>query len=153
MTLRHNIGFGSINEINDDKKIHHVIDKIQLKDKFSNYANSIDEQMGKWFGGEELSKGQWQRVAIGRTLFRNSEIYILDEPTASLDPQYEREIFRIIFDETNEKICIFITHRLESIKKYNPRILLFSEGTLIGDNFHEVLSCENTLYQRLTQIS
>lgn len=152
MTLRENIGFGNIEEIDNDKKIIKSLEEINLKDKTDKFKEGIDTQMGKWFAGEELSKGQWQRIALGRAFMRDADVLVLDEPTSSLDPISEREIFLLMEEKSKEKIGIFITHRVENIKELNPRIIVFSDGEIVGDGNHleTVESCRE--YIRLLNI-
>ncbi len=152
MTLRENIGFGNIEEIDNDKKIIKSLEEINLKDKTDKFKEGIDTQMGKWFAGEELSKGQWQRIALGRAFMRDADVLVLDEPTSSLDPISEREIFLLMEEKSKEKIGIFITHRVENIKELNPRIIVFSDGEIVGDGNHleMVESCRE--YIRLLNI-
>lgn len=144
MTLRENIGFGNLNEIYNDKKIEKILKEINLKNKIDKFSDKIDTQMGNWFAGEELSKGQWQRIALGRAFIREADLYILDEPTSSLDPISEKEIFTLVVEKSRDKIGIFITHRLENIVELNLRVIMFSEGQIIGDGSSEQLmgSCE-----------
>lgn len=138
-TLRENIGFGDIGEMNNDVRIIKVLNEINLKEKIDKFENSIDTQMGNWFQGEELSKGQWQRIALGRTFIRDADIYILDEPTSSLDPISEQCIFSLVRKKGYEKTAIIITHRIENIIELNPRVIVFSEGKIVGDGCNEVL--------------
>ena len=144
MTLRENIGFGNIGEIDNDRKIEKALEEVNLREKVDNFPEKIDTQMGKWFAGEELSKGQWQRIALGRAFIREANLYILDEPTSSLDPIAEKEIFALVVEKSKDKIGIFITHRLENIAELNPRVIMFSEGQIIGDGSSEQLkdNCE-----------
>lgn len=135
-TLRENIGFGDIGEMNNDAKIMKVLNEINLKDKIDKFENSIDTQMGNWFQGEELSKGQWQRLALGRAFIRDADIYILDEPTSSLDPISEKSIFSLVRKKGKEKMAIFITHRIETIPELNPRVVVFSKGSIVGDGYN-----------------
>ncbi|WP_353093585.1 ABC transporter ATP-binding protein [Tissierella praeacuta] len=149
MTLRENIGFGDINEINNDEKILRALEEVNLKDKINRFAEKIDTQMGKWFGGEELSKGQWQRIALGRAFIRDADVYILDEPTSSLDPISEKEIFNLMIDKSKEKTSFFITHRLENIIEIDPRIIVFSDGEIVGDGKHKTLKDNCASYEKL----
>jgi len=144
MTLRENIGFGNIGEMNSDEKIMKALREINLSEKIDKFPDRIDTQMGKWFAGEELSKGQWQRIALGRAFMRDADVYILDEPTSSLDPISEKEIFSLVTEKSRKKIGVFITHRVENIVELNPRVIVFSDGRIIGDGSHEKLvsNCE-----------
>lgn len=149
MTLRENIGFGDINEINNDEKILRSLEEVNIRGKVDRFPEKIDTQMGKWFGGEELSKGQWQRIALGRAFIRDADMYILDEPTSSLDPITEKEIFDLMLDKSKDKICIFITHRLENIIEINPRIVVISAGEVVGDGKHRKLQTSCETYENL----
>lgn len=110
---------------------------LNLVEKIDKFKEGIDTQMGKWFAGEELSKGQWQRVALGRAFMRDADVYILDEPTSSLDPISEKEIFLLMKEKSKEKIGIFITHRVENLRELNPRVIVFSNGKIVGDGSHQ----------------
>lgn len=139
MTLRENIGFGNIKEMYNDKNIIKTLEEVDLLNKIYKFPKNIDTQMGKWFAGEELSKGQWQRIALGRAFIRDADLYILDEPTSSLDPISEKEIFSLMVEKSREKIGVFITHRVENIAELNPRVIVISHGEIIGDGSHEEL--------------
>lgn len=137
LTLRENIGFGNVDEMNNDIKISKSLEEVNLVEKIDKFKEGIDTQMGKWFAGEELSKGQWQRVALGRAFMRDADVYILDEPTSSLDPISEKEIFLLMKEKSKEKIGIFITHRVENLRELNPRVIVFSNGKIVGDGSHQ----------------
>lgn len=148
-TLRENIAFGEIKSLDNDNKINSILEKINLKDKTSRYSKGLDTQMGLWFGGENLSKGQWQRIALGRAFIRDANMYILDEPTASLDPISEKEIFKLMLEQSNNKICLFITHRIENIESINPRVIVFSNGEIVEDSNHHDLKKFSFIYSKL----
>lgn len=95
-------------------------------------------KFGKIFGGNELSGGQWQKLAIARALYKDAEIYILDESTASLDPLAEYDIYKQFENICAHKTVLFITHRLSSIIMAD-RVLLSDQGQLIAEGFHEAL--------------
>jgi ABC-type multidrug transport system fused ATPase/permease subunit len=152
MTLRENIGFGDIEEMDNDKKIIKSLEEINLINKIDKFKEGIDTQMGKWFAGEELSKGQWQRIALGRAFMRDADVYILDESTSSLDPISEKEIFLLMKEKSKGKMGIFITHRIENIKELNPRIIVFSNGKIVGDGSHQEMVENCGEYIRLLNI-
>lgn len=103
--------------------------------------------VGAYFGGTEISGGQWQRLAIARGLNKEHSLLLVDEPTASIDPIQEREIYESIL--TKKETTLLVTHRLGSIRRAG-RILVLREGELIAEGSHEKLmnSCEyyNKLY-------
>ncbi|MTI49025.1 ABC transporter ATP-binding protein [Sporosalibacterium faouarense] len=144
LTLRENIGFGNLDEIYNDNKILMSLEEVALKEKIGKFPNHLETQMGKWFDGEELSRGQWQRIALSRTFMRDADVYVLDEPTSSLDPISEKQIFSLAREKSKDKIGIFITHRVENIAEMNPKVIVFSEGRIIasGSNNELIENCE-----------
>jgi len=139
LTLRENIGFGSVDQINEDDLIWGTLKKVELDQKVLKFGSGLDAQMGHWFNGEQLSKGQWQRIALARAFIQNRSAYIFDEPTSSLDPNIEREIYKLMKSHGEGKICIFVTHRFVNIDEFNPRVMLISNGIVENDARHSDL--------------
>ena len=99
--------------------------------------------------GKNLSGGQWQKVAITRALFRkNARVYILDEPTASLDPMAEANIYRNFASLTGDRTTILISHRL-GITSIVDRILVFDKGRIVEDGNHNELIAKNGVYAKM----
>lgn len=140
LSCRENIGFGNIDLINDDAKLHNAIDMAYADTMITNMPRGIDTQLGVWFSdGVQLSGGQWQRIALSRAFLRDADCYILDEPSASLDPVSEDEVFRRTSELTKDKISIFISHRLYNLRKISSKVLVLKEGQLIEQGTHEEL--------------
>ena len=74
--------------------------------------------------GLELSIGQWQKLSIARAFYKDSDILILDEPTASLDPLAEQEVFNQFADLGENKISVFVSHRLSSATRADKIVVL-----------------------------
>lgn len=85
-------------------------------------------RLGKQFGGDELSIGQWQRLAIARALYRKANLFIFDEFSSSLDPETEHRLFNDILALNTTVIAV--THRLGNIKEFD-RIIVMSAGEVI----------------------
>ena len=111
-TVKENIGFGNINKINSNESIYEAA-QMANADKFINkLKNKYNQQLGTWFKeGIQLSGGQWQKIAIARLYMNGGDVYVLDEPTASLDPKSEYEFFSQLKKNKNDKVSLFITHR------------------------------------------
>lgn len=135
LTIRENIGLAEVKKINFDDEIYQVLKTVEMDKEI---GDDLDIQMGNWFGGKELSKGQWQRIAIARAIIRDSDVLVLDEPTAALDPVMEREIFRLIKKISKQKILIFITHRVTNLLEFDPYIIIMENGEVVscGDQDH-----------------
>lgn len=149
LSLRENVALGQIDSFNDDVSIWKAIESVGLLNKLRKYPNGLETQMGHWFNGEQLSKGQWQRIAIARAFFNKSSTYIFDEPTASLDPKIECEIYNFIKNHATNQICIFVTHRFENIEELNPRVIYLNEGQIQYDKKHLDLIDLSTEYREL----
>jgi ATP-binding cassette subfamily B protein len=99
-----------------------------------------------------LSGGQKQRISIARALYKNSDIFLLDEPTSSLDEITEDIIINSIRKITEDKTLIIITHKLNIVKTI-PRILVFDKGKVIEEGSHESLINQDGLYKKLCDLS
>ena len=100
------------------------------------FPYSQDTRLGKQFGGDELSIGQWQRLAIARALYRKANLFIFDEFSSSLDPETEHRLFNEILSLSTTVIAV--THRLGNIKEFD-RIVVMAGGKVIEDGTFESL--------------
>ena len=99
----------------------------------------INTKLGKIFNqGVELSQGQWQRIAIARALYKNSDIIILDEPSSAIDPLSEAKIFENLKNIAQNKILILVTHRIYNLTMAD-KILVFYQGQLLEVGSHKEL--------------
>ena len=147
LTVRENVGFGNIDNISDDEGMRAALDKASAK-----FISNMDEQLGLWFqNGVQLSGGQWQKIAIARTFFRNASLYILDEPSSALDPIAEKEVIDMFMKMTKDKIGIFISHRL-STAMLADKIVVMNAGEIIGIGTHKELLLNNEVYRRMYEM-
>ncbi len=144
LTLKENIYFGQIKKI-DDHKVIDVLKKAQGKDLLKS-KKALNQILGRWFEeGEEISVGQWQKVAIARALYRDAPLLILDEPTSNIDPESEEKIFENLVDLYREKTLVFISHRFSTVRKAD-KIFVIDQGEIIEQGSHEQLLKLNGLY-------
>lgn len=151
-SIKDNIGFGNLDELNNLKKIKECA-SISGADKFiEKMENGYNQQVGAWFnGGIQLSGGEWQKLGISRLFMKNGDCYILDEPTATLDPISEYEFFLNIKSELKEKIGIFVTHRFINAK-FTNKIIVLDNGEIIESGTHAQLLRNNGLYAKMFKI-
>lgn len=149
LPVRENIGFGNLNLIHDDERLYDSARYADIDDVIRKLPKGLDNQLGVWFAeGTQLSGGQWQKIALSRSFIKNSDVYVLDEPSAALDPLSEREVFNKFYELTDNKIGIFISHRFSTVKKAN-KILVFHKGKLIEQGSHDELIEINGHYAEL----
>lgn len=149
MSIKENISCGDPTRTFTDEQIWHLLDLVGLKQEILNLPDGLDTQLGQLEEGIELSKGQWQRVAIARLLAKErAEIWVLDEPTAYLDPISEIEIYNLIYILSENKTVLFISHRLGFAKRAD-RILVFENGSIRESGTHQELISQEGVYFEL----
>lgn len=149
MTVKENIEIGCGGKELTDEKVIEILKKVELYDFISSKPDGIYTKLGQLEEGVELSKGQWQRIAIGRLLANeNALIWILDEPTAYLDPIAEIDVYKFIFNIAKERLVFFISHRL-GFAKNADRIILIDEGIIKEEGVHDEMMAKNGLYAEM----
>jgi ATP-binding cassette subfamily B protein len=119
-----------------------------------NFVESLPQQwktpMGRTRdGGMDLSGGQWQRLALARAFAReNAVLWILDEPTAALDPNMESEFYRHFTESLRGQTVVMVTHRLGAARMAD-RIVVLDHGRIVEDGSHDVLVTQRGHYARL----
>ncbi|MEU0222532.1 ABC transporter ATP-binding protein, partial [Streptomyces sp. NPDC006265] len=103
----------------------------------------------EWLNGEELSGGQWQRIALARAFFREAGLLVLDEPTANLDPRAEYRIFQRLRDLAQDRVVLLVTHRITNVAVAD-RIVVLDEGRVVQEGTYKDLAAqEGGLFQQL----
>ena len=152
LTARENIAAGEIGSLGNDEKLWDACRRSNAAEFVETFPGKLDQMLGRRFdGGVDLSGGQWQRIALARAFLRDGQILILDEPTASLDPLAEAEVFEKFAELTKDRTAIFITHRLSTVRMAD-RILLLSGGKIAEDGTHDQLVEAGQQYAKLFEI-
>jgi len=139
LTAKENIWFGNVDQPLDEKKIAAAAKQAGVHELIEKLPEKYDNMLGKWFeDGEELSRGEWQKVALARTFLRKSQIILLDEPASSLDPRAEHEIFCKFKELTKGKTSLFISHRLSTVKMAD-RIIVMDKGKIVESGTYDEL--------------
>ncbi len=140
-TVKENIAFGNINLIDDLQSIKEAAHISGVDNFVQRFKNGYNTYLSRFlYDGEDLSGGQWQKVALARSLISNSQIIILDEPTAALDPKAEMEVFQQFHSLSKNKTTIFISHRM-SAAKLADRIVVMKDGEMVEvGTFKELIS-------------
>ena len=101
-------------------------------------------------GGASLSGGERQRISIARAIMKDSPVIILDEATANVDPENERDLMQVIDAHTKEKTIIMIAHRLKTVMNAD-QILVVDKGRIVQRGSHEELMAEEGIYRRFVE--
>ena len=139
-SFRENVALSDLSRINDTEAICEACKQSKTESYVKEWKNGIDENLTRRFDpkGKELSRGQWQRIALARAFFRNAPVILLDEPSAALDPVAEHEIFEDFSNISKSKSALLISHRLSSITLCD-RILVLENGNIIEQGTHSDL--------------
>ncbi len=130
----------------DETKIRQALQDIGLAEAVDALPQGMQTPLGKAAeGGQDLSGGQWQRLAIARTLYNPAAVRILDEPTAALDPVAESNIYEMFGKISVGKSTIFITHRLGAARLADE-IIVIDGGRIAEQGSHEKLLSQNGIY-------
>lgn len=139
ISLKDNIALGDVNSYST-QRLEEAIEESGLKELVQELPRGIDSYIGRIVKESiDLSGGQWQRVAIARTLVSNASLRILDEPTAALDPVKESQLYENFEKINHGKTTLLISHRLASTKLADV-IYVIEDGTVSEQgNFDELM--------------
>ena len=139
-TIAENILMRRIENDQDVEGVLNALEKVGLKEKVLNLPRGIYTPVTREFDrdGISFSGGERQRLVIARVFASNRDIYILDEPTSSLDPLAEEKINKLIMNQDKEKTMIIIAHRLSTVVDADI-IYLIRKGKIIEKGKHEEL--------------
>ena len=117
LTARENIGLGDISRVDDNEAIEQAARLSSAQAVIDGLPSGFDTMLGKEFaGGQEISEGQWQKLAIARVYLRDTDILVLDEPASALDALAELEVYRRFLVLSEGKTVLLISHRLGSAR-------------------------------------
>ncbi len=149
LTAGENIGFGRIEAIADTGRIERSAVEAGAEAVIAALPQGYETPLGRWFqDGQELSIGQWQKVALARAFMRDADLLILDEPTSSLDVRSEYEVFQAFGDLTEGKMAVLISHRFSTVRMAG-RIVVIEDGRVIENGTHDELILHGGRYTEL----
>ncbi len=138
-TARKNIWIGNIKVPYKSKQIDNAAKKADADRMIQNLPEGYDTILGKMFKkGEELSVGQWQKIALARAFMRDSEVVVLDEPASSLDADSEYDIFQNFKKLLHGKSAVLISHRFSTVKMAD-KIIVLKKGQILEQGSHSSL--------------
>ncbi|HWA64488.1 MAG TPA: ABC transporter ATP-binding protein [Candidatus Paceibacterota bacterium] len=149
LTVRENITMSSKEKDNEEKmkKAAQLSGAAEFIEKFS---KKYEQQLGRQFDGEELSVGQWQKLALARAFYEEAPVLILDEPTSAIDAEAEAEIFENLNNAYKHKTLIFISHRFSTVRNAD-KIIVLKDGEIVESGTHQSLIDNKGIYARMFQ--
>ena len=146
-TLRNNLLIANP-EAEDDELIH-ALEKAELGSFLNQLPEGLDSRIGEH--GKSVSGGERQRVALARAILRNTDIWVLDEPTANLDTLTEQSLIRTVREQTRGKTVLWITHRLIDMANFD-KIAVLQNGRVDQYGHHDTLVSEEGWYRNMISL-
>lgn len=131
-----------------DEEVEEVAKKSGCHDFIMGLEHGYDTMVGS--AGGHLSGGERQRISIARAIMKDVPIIILDEATANVDPENEKELMEAIDALTKEKTIFMIAHRLKTVRNAD-RILVLDQGRIVQQGRHEELIQQEGIYKRFVE--
>ena len=141
------MGISSLKRMGDTKAMEELLAQV-AGEGFLEKVGGLDVQLGREFGGQELSGGEWQKVAIARGLWKRSSIVVLDEPTSALDPLVEYEILSRFVEMIQDRTSVIISHRV-GICRSADKIIVMKDGRMVECGKHQELLAREGEYARI----
>jgi ATP-binding cassette, subfamily B, bacterial len=149
LSARENISMGRWQRADDEVAVREAAVKAGANRFLEALPDGYDTYLGpQFFGGSDLSTGQWQRVALARAFFRDAELIVLDEPTASLDPRAEAALFSAVRELFAGRSVVLISHRFATVRLAD-HIYVLEAGQMIEHGDHDELMAHNGVYADL----
>jgi len=152
LSVRENVVMGRPDGTPDDRRVLQALKDSRSEWLVNKMPKGLDSKVGRLFeGGHDLSGGEWQRLALARIMYRNADIWILDEPTSSLDPEAEAAIFAELKESLRGRIGIVISHRFSTVR-IADRIAVVEGGHITELGTHDELIKANGRYAHLFEL-
>src|SRR5438270_5365210 len=152
MTARENIAVGKIEDLCNSGAVESAAAKSLANEVIARLSGGYEQMLGRRFeGGVDLSGGEWQKLALARAYLRDSQLLILDEPTAALDARSEYEVFQRFAELTQGKMALLISHRFSTVRMAD-RIIVLENGAIAEEGNHSQLMALGGRYAEMFEL-
>ncbi len=139
LTARENLGFGDVAAQADTERLAKAARAAGAADLIARLPQGMDSVLGNQFdAGQELSVGEWQKIALARALLRDAQVIVLDEPTSAMDASAEYEMYKRFHEVAAGRTAILVSHRLSTVRMAD-RIYVLRDGRVVESGTHAEL--------------
>ncbi|MEZ4391052.1 MAG: ABC transporter ATP-binding protein [Polyangiales bacterium] len=146
-----NVGLGWLPLREDPAALDRAVREAGAEGVVARLPEGLSTPLGRAFGGDDLSGGQWQRLALARAFMRPASIVVLDEPTASLDAEAEHEVFARMAELKRARTALLITHRFATVRT-TDRVVVVDGGEVVEEGTHAELLERGGLYATMFRL-
>ena len=150
LTAAENVWIGDPHGDAGDPRIAAAVQRAGLDETVRNWPQGLQTPLGRWLhaGGVEPSVGQWQRVALARSLLRDAELLVLDEPTSALDVHTQHEVIRMLRAAAAGRMALVVSHRPEMLELAS-RVIVLRDGSAVEQGTADSLRAAGGAFAKL----
>lgn len=152
LTAQENIGLGNVNEVLNNHKVQQAAMRAGVSNTIEALPHGYGTVLSRWLtpdnSGVDLSGGEWQKIALARMFMKDSDVLILDEPTAALDAQAEYDLYSHFVELMGGRTSLLITHRFSTVRMADV-VAVLEDGQVTEVGSHEDLISLNRTYKKL----
>jgi ATP-binding cassette subfamily B protein len=152
LTARENIWLGDVALERGDAAVERAAREAGAHELIAGLPRGYDTMLGTWFEeGEELSTGEWQKVALARAFVRDADVLVFDEPASALDPLAERSVFERIRELARGRAVVLVSHRFSTVREADV-IHIVDAGRVVESGAHEELLARRGVYAAMYEV-
>ncbi len=152
MTVRENVAVGRGGGVAEAGALHAAAERAGAADFVERLPEGYEQMLGRWFaGGQQLSGGQWQRLALARLYYRDGSVLVFDEPTAALDANAEFEVVEGLRARSSDRITLIVSHRFSTVR-LAEHVVVLDGGIITESGSHADLVARGGLYAKLFEL-
>jgi ATP-binding cassette subfamily B protein len=149
MSVKENVALGLVTELTDLEPVRSAAARGGAAEFIEELPEQYENMLGRWFaGGQSLSGGQWQRLALARLYYRDGSVLIFDEPTAALDANAEFEVVESLRAQSQDRITVIISHRFSTVRLAD-HIVVLEDGVITESGDHAQLLAAGGSYAEM----